>query len=125
MPTTSSLRYNRATAFREKGDGRLWPRSTPASVSQRVNRFYHGLEHHAYGSQKPPLRAGTQARAKRLVVICWWFNGFSDTPVPPRAPCMPVWTTRKCRPRSMAIPVAGQKANEAPSDYFEDEAINQ
>ena len=37
-------RYTRATAFRASGDGRLWPRVTPASVSQRINRFLRSLD---------------------------------------------------------------------------------
>ena len=116
-------RYDRATAFREDGDGRLWPRCNPASVSQRINRFYHGLGI-THTAHKNRHRAGTQAHKASggdLLVVQRFLGHSSHSTSAVYAGL----DDEEVQTAIMAIPVAGRKASEAPSDYFEDEAINQ
>ena len=101
-------RYNRATAFREDGDGRLWPRCSAASVSQRINRFYHGMGI-THTAHKNRHRAGTQAHKASGgdLLVVQRFLGHSS---PSTSAIYAGLDDEEVQTAIMAIPVAGQKA---------------
>jgi site-specific recombinase XerD len=99
--------HNKATAFRAEGDGRLWPRCNPASVSQRINRYLHGMDithtahknRHRYGTQLHKSSGGDLLVVQRAL-------GHSD---PKTAAIYAGIEDEEVKTAAMAIPVAGQK----------------
>ena len=116
-------RHHRATAFRDDGDGRLWPRCSAASVSQRINRFYHGMGI-VHTAHKNRHRAGTQAHKASGgdLLVVQRFLGHSN---PATSAVYAGLDDEEVQTAIMAIPVAGRKANEAPDLYDDDEQIAQ
>ena len=111
--TTKNRRYNRATAFR-----RGWvtvgcgPAATAASVSQRINRFYHGMDI-THTAHKNRHRAGTQAHKASGgdLLVVQRFLGHAN---PTTSAIYAGLDDEEVQTAIMAIPVAGRKANEAP-----------
>ena len=111
---------NRATAFRKEGDGRLWPRCTAASVSQRINRFLHGMgiQHSAHKNRH---RAGTQAHKASGgdLLVVQRFLGHAN---PSTSAIYAGLDDEEVQTAIMAIPVAGQKFD---PKYDDPEAVAQ
>ena len=115
--------HNRATAFRAEGEGLLWPRCTPASVSQRLNRFLHGTVDTARTAHKFRHRYGTailKTSGGNLITVQRAL-GHSD---PKTAAIYAGIEDEELQSAAMAIPVAGQKFDPKYDDP-EDESIAQ
>ena len=113
-------RHHRATAFRDDGDGRLWPRCSAASVSQRINRFYHGMGI-VHTAHKNRHRAGTQAHKASGgdLLVVQRFLGHAN---PSTSAIYAGLDDEEVQTAIMAIPVAGQKFD---PKYDDPEAIAQ